>query len=249
LSEGCLNCYASRFAHRLAHVDSPSISAKYKGLTNDDGTWNGKTRFVPEELTKPAHWKKAKRVFVGSMCDIFHESVGMDTVMRVIEAMYLAPQHSYLLLTKRPERMKEFFCTYLEGLRAFMPDTVAWATTQLWLGVTAENQKRADERIPILMQIPAAVRFVSCEPLLGEIDLIDAHQKAWDEFGHPMVDWVVVGGESGPGARPTNPDWVRNLRNDCHTAEVPFFFKSWGTGSALRDRLLDGKIYGELPNA
>jgi len=167
----------------------------------------------PERLDEPLKWKKPRRVFVCSMGDLFHEDVPRWMRFEVMDIILQAKQHTFLILTKRPANMKEFFEWYYSKAGRTI-ETIK----NLWLGVTAENQARADERIPILLQIPAAVRFVSIEPMLGPVNL--------NFIG---IDWVICGGESGSVARPMHPDWVRSLRDQCQYSGVPFFFKLWGT--------------------
>jgi len=206
----------------------------------------------PDRLEQPLWWKKPQAIFLCSMSDLFHEDVPFSFVDRVFDIMRLANQHIFMVLTKRPQRMLEYVHHDRErkGIQLIKP-------SHIWLGVTAENQKRADERIPILLQIPAAKRFVSLEPILGAIDLwryipyevcvscdewwghtkIDVCplcesegciQTVWDDEEGGKLDWVIVGGESGPGARPMHPDWVRSVHDECVAAGVPWFFKQWG---------------------
>jgi protein gp37 len=199
-----------------------------------------------DKLDEPLIWKKSSRVFVCSMGDLFHDEVDFSFIRAVWARMTTARQHIYMVLTKRPERMKKFF-EWME-LQDFKVET-SWPN--IWLGVTAENQARADERIPILLQIPAAVRFVSVEPMLSNINVSRYLKwplcKSWlsdgnpDEYGKYQwvkqslvgqgwvgLDQVICGGETGPGARPMHPDWARSLRDQCQAAGTPFFFKSWG---------------------
>lgn len=227
-SQGCQNCYAQRMAKRLAGRC---------GYPADDPF---RVTLHPEKLEEPLHWKKPRRVFVCSMGDLFHEDVPFEFIEQVFEVMRKAEQHMFLVLTKRPRRAKMFLDPNLRS------DTFKnWPFPNAWLGVTAENQRMADERIPILLETPASVRFVSCEPLLGPIDLgqwLECPTCAGSgEIYNPIEDafedcpahfsplhWVIAGGETGPGARPMHPDWVRTLRDQCQVAGVPFFFKSWG---------------------
>jgi protein gp37 len=217
VSEGCQHCYAERMNKRFGN--GKPFDATPTEFVLDEKQWE-----------KPLHWKKPRRVFVQSMGDLFHEDIPHSIIQRVLYAIRMSKQHTFLVLTKRPDRMRAFFMQYY--VQGFIPN--------LWLGVTAENQKRADERIPILLQIPAAVRFVSIEPMLEPVDmnkylypqrLCDGH-SAWqcdeDCPRRPGLDWVICGGETGPGARPMHPDWVRDLRDQCVRTGVPFFFKQWG---------------------
>ena len=209
VSEGCANCYARRMATRLRGRC---------GYPADDPF---RIVYHHKKYGEPLRWKKPRIVFVCSMGDLFHKDVDVRYLAEVFGVMKKAKQHTFLLLTKRPENVPRH-----ESL---------W-DKNVWLGVTAENQQRADERIPILLQIPAAVRFVSVEPMLGRVCL-DIHPgpeigkptgKGWRPASPGTIDWVICGGESGPGARPMHPDWARSLRDQCQTAGVPFFFKQWG---------------------
>lgn len=225
VSEGCEHCYAQRMAKRLA--------GRY-GYPADEPF---KVNLHLERTTEPLRWKKPRRVFVCSMGDLFHEDVPRWMRFEVMDIILQAKQHTFLILTKRPANMKEFFEWYYSKAGRTI-ETIK----NLWLGVTAENQARADERIPILLQIPAAVRFVSVEPMLGPVDLPeylppvttkDFYVKMLpdgriDSGYRKKLDWVICGGETGPGARPMHPDWVRSLRDQCQAAGVPLYFKSWG---------------------
>lgn len=246
VSEGCRHCYAMRVAHRLAAMGQK----RYKGLTEKRSSgveWNGTVRTVPAALDIPLskEWKKPRRIFVNSMSDLFHPDVSFDFIDRVFAVMALCPQHTFQILTKRPERMLEYLTSHTGNIERKMmvqAGTVeitgnvlqpppSWPLPNVWLGVSVENQATADERIPILLQVPAAVRWLSMEPLLGPVDikvyLGDLPEDA-DGPAQSGIDWVVVGGESGHKARPMHPDWVRSLRDQCTAAAVPFFFKQWG---------------------
>ena len=221
-----------------------------KGLYWDEA-WslvNGRIRLNRDFLDKPL--KKKKPTVYAIWNDLFHEDVPFEFIARAWEVMNNASHHTFLVLTKRPHRMKKF----LERLGWYIHDRDGYpmeavldeggkcTVKNVWLGVTAENQKAADERIPILLQIPAAVRFISVEPMLGPVDLtriiydrqivIDAlnglHGWPLPHAEGPKLNWVICGGETGPGARPMHLDWVRSLRDQCTTAGVPFFFKNWG---------------------
>lgn len=270
VSSGCQNCYAERMAKNR-------LKGRYGYSENDPF---GVT-LHPDSLAEPLHWKKPSRIFVCSMGDLFHEDVDDGFLCRVFDTMLVAEQHTFLVLTKRPERMEDFITRCVRG-----------KPKNIWLGVTAENQEQADKRIPILLQIPAAVRFVSVEPMLGPVNLtsviyervvvIDALNElcGWPTAHAPFpdgckkLDWVICGGESGPGARPAHPDWVRGLRDQCQAAGVPFLFKQWGewlsqwdmsnipgtnkqvilnglsfykVGKKKAGRLLDGREWDEYP--
>jgi len=233
VSEGCANCYAKRMAKRLA--------GRF-GYPKDDPF---RVTLHPDRLDQPFGWKKPKVIFVCSMGDLFHEDLRLglvewERVFQIYDIMMRTDWHTYLVLTKRPENARYF---YREWIRPH--DKIG----HIWVGVTAENQKRADERIPILLQIPAAIRFVSLEPLLSEIDL-DGYlaDHEWEHGVPGGINWVIVGGESGPGARPMAADWVRKIRDDCVQAGVPFFFKQWGgVDKKKAGRLLDGRTWDEIP--
>jgi len=308
VSAGCVNCYAETMANRFSGPGQP-----YEGLVNHKGRWNGKVQLVEKHLDDPLRWEKPRRVFVNSMSDLFHEAVSDDAIMRIFAVMALAKQHTFQVLTKRPERMQRMLTdmTFWGGVvgvahevanspcaTATVEDAIDEsdrALSNVWLGVTVENQAAADERIPLLLQTPASVRFLSMEPLLGPVDLskwigtydcnacgyvgfetsqkfycckceayyedapddegcpkcgysadalvcpnpeCEAHEHDIPSFGmtdyllgtenNPMIHWVIVGGESGPGARPMHPDWARSLRDQCQAAGVAFLFKQWG---------------------
>lgn len=241
--------------------------------SNGGPVWTGKVNVAPDDvLLAPLHRKKPTDYFVNSMSDLFHPAVPFEVVDRVFAVMALTPQHTYKILTKRSERMRSYFkdLRHRDGLCASM--SIVWDVAQdiaiefgmldryqptvcvlpnVWLGVSVEDQRRADERIPDLLATPAAVRFISAEPLLGPINLrhrcengdeisttnwlhgtwqiIDGdHMRCGNLFDKAKLDWVIVGGESGPGARPMHPDWARSLRDQCAAANVPFLFKQWG---------------------
>jgi protein gp37 len=230
-SPGCANCYATRLtATRLRkHKD-------YAGLAVIDQEtkkprFTGELRFHADRLEEPLHWRKPSRVFVNSMSDLFHENVCAEEISRVFVTMFHAPLHTFQILTKRPARMRAWILDqwmFCELPQAPLPN--------VWLGVSTENQHFADARIPTLLDTPAALRFISAEPLLGPVGLARSLMRATAPFsGAPfrfeprgVLDWVIVGGESGPNARPMHPEWARSLRDQCVTAGVPFFFKQWG---------------------
>ncbi|MBB4185857.1 protein gp37 [Sinorhizobium terangae] len=273
VSPGCTNCYAMKLAGtRLKNHESR------KGLTKDTKAgpvWTGEVRFNREWLDQPLRWTKPRMIFVCAHGDLFAEGVPDEWIDQVFAVMALAPQHTFQVLTKRPERMRE----YARGMQICAENYPAefqrrwgnaaaeisgspcaagsiedreWPLPNVWLGVSVEDQKRADERIPLLLDTPAAVRWISAEPLLGPLDLTwlddgerdgcrlhfdalsglasDGEQSITGIFGQPdpKLDWVVAGGESGPGARPMHPDWARSLRDQCAAAGVPFLFKQWG---------------------
>lgn len=269
VSEGCRNCYAEKVAARFSfpaqqgHItewgdtEGYRNEGPYHGLIGKGGQWNGQIKLVPGLLDQPLRWRKPRRIFVNSMSDLFHEEVPDTYVDKVFAVMAMAHWHKFQVLTKRPERMLRYFqemknsesrgfnvCSYFG---ASMEDCERIGRTpaglpNVWLGVSVEDQKTADERIPLLLETPAAVRWISAEPLLGQIDLTGEYlaMKCGGSYPFPgladehrtkiidMLDWVVVGGESGPGARPMHPEWARSLRDRCVAAGVPFFFKQWG---------------------
>ena len=217
ISEGCANCYAKRMANRLRGRCGYPEDEPFRVTLHED------------KLEEPSTWKKSRRVFVCSMGDLFHKDVLFLDLLEVWKAIDAHPQHTFMLLTKRPQSAKEFFDILYRNHFRDPKNTGIHPPKNLWLGVTAENQARADERIPILLQIPAAVRFVSVEPMLGPVDL----RRAFGTEGArqtyiEQLDWVICGGETGHGARPMHPDWARSLRDQCQAAGVPFFFKQWG---------------------
>ncbi len=219
VSEGCRNCYAERMARRFKDA------GPFRGVVDDRG-WTGKVELVESKLDEPLRRRKPSVVFVCSMSDLFHERVPFEQILAIhLPMISEAVNHTYIVLTKRPGRAKEF---YLWWDRKFPGHAVPGT---LVLGVSVENQKAAEERIPVLMQIPAASRAVSLEPLLGPVDLSRwlGHCAACNpDHEDEILNWVIVGGESGPGARPMHPDWARSVRNQCVSAGVPFFFKQWG---------------------
>ena len=222
ISEGCQNCYARRMANRL--------KGRY-GYPKDDPF---QVMFHPKKLDEPLDWRKPQRIFVCSMGDMFHGKVQEEWINQIVGEIIYAYEHIFLILTKRPAAAELYFKSH--------PNS---NPPNLWLGVSIENQWTADERIPILLNIPAAKRFVSVEPMLGEINLSESlgirryttldglpETPYWKRLiGTPLLgilDWVICGGETGPKARPMHPDWVTSLRDQCQAAGVPFFFKQWG---------------------
>lgn len=226
VSPGCANCYAMKLAGgRLRNHPSR------KGLTTDTKAgpvWNGEVRFNDEWLDQPLRWKKPRMIFVCAHGDLFHEDVPLDWLLQVFEVMKLAHWHTFQVLTKRAERMKHF---------------VTKAVQNVWLGVSVEDQTRADERIPQLLHTPAAKRWISAEPLLGPVDLSRFAGDSWP------LDWVVAGGESGPGARPMRTAWARSLRDQCRRENIPFLHKQNGAfveGPVIADESWDGGAYVDV---
>lgn len=266
VSPGCEHCYAERQAHRFSSV-RPGYSLPYEGLTvlgKHGPRWTGRARFVPEMLGAPLKWLKPQRVFVNSMSDLFHDDVTEAEIASVFGVMAACPQHTFQILTKRPERMLEWFewmdrdvdvdsdvcgppVPVVCGIHAanygadvdYLGIKGPWPLPNVWLGVSCEDQQRADERIPLLLEAPAALRFVSAEPLLEEVSLFAFLPGALRDkcltilnqgasVALPGVDWVIVGGESGPGARPCDIGWVGSIVTECRTAGVPCFVKQLG---------------------
>lgn len=225
VSEGCLNCYAARLAAtRLRHLP---LYAGVAEIVNGRPQWTGHLNFNLDPLRRAAGWRKPrpKGTFVADMSDIFHEKVSQSFLDEAFAIMEGLPQQTFHLLTKRPQRMSEFIRERW-GSRSTPPGNI-------WLGVTSETQRWAAERIPILLKTPAAVRFVSCEPLLGPIHLPwlflgDHYLNLGNLTSKPWINWVVTGGETGPNFRPMFPEWARIIRDDCRAAGVLFFFKQMG---------------------
>jgi protein gp37 len=292
VSPGCAHCYAETMAKRikamaladLAAGRDPGRKRHYIDVIDDKGRWNGKLAEVPEALADPMRWKKSRRVFVNSMSDLFHESLSDDFITAVFGVMSACPQHTFQVLTKRAERMRQWTRSKAErgGIGRYIRsdegrnsvrhyfDAVAKMETvngrserrlddpwmqvmngaacnfgsgpllNVWLGVSVENQATADERIPQLLKTPAAVRFLSCEPLLGPIDF----SKVPENQGR--IDWVIVGGESGGGARPFDVEWVRSIVHQCKAASVACFVKQLGAVAVDRN---DAGFEGDEPGA
>ena len=349
VSEGCRNCYAERVAYRFSGAGQP-----YEGLVrvNAEGVrqpqWNGVVRVVEDHMLDPLRWKKPRRIFVNSMSDLFHDGVSDETIALIFSVMGQAPQHTFQVLTKRPERMQKWISgedRVVDVYDALVDSSFGdrggaddraicrgqdrisvphaeygqvfdwkWPLPNVWLGVSVEDQQAADKRIPLLLQSPAAVRWISAEPLLTPVEISEyawlpravrsdlpfppfltasaglhrikrnQHGAAWadveggplglkpDEFEVRKLDWVVAGGESGPGARPMEEAWARSLRDQCVAAGIPFHFKQWGewlpamcdgapidgqelncsddpirVGKHKAGRMLDGREWDEFP--
>jgi protein gp37 len=217
ISPGCRHCYAATFAER------------FRGVPNHPYEQGFDLRLVPEKLLEPLKWQRSRRVFVNSMSDLFHEDVPDEYIVRVAQVMQAACWHTFQVLTKRSDRMRDL----LHG-----PLQFAAPLRHIWWGVSVENRRHGLPRVDHLRQSPAAVRFLSVEPLLEDLG----------HFDLTNIDWVIVGGESGHGARPLEADWVRSIRRQCARAEVPFFFKQWGgTQKSKTGRTLDGRTFDEMP--
>jgi protein gp37 len=255
VSEGCRNCYAERQATRFsgcaswgapggpkAHGGDPFFG--FAEMTKAGPRWTGKVELVEKHLEDPLHWRQPSRVFVNSMSDLFHEGLPDEAIDRIFAVMALCPQHTFQVLTKRPRRMFEWSHTK-EGRLFGKPDLrytpprklgALWPFPNVWLGVSVEDQATADERIPLLLQTPAALRFVSYEPALGPVEFFNiAYRDHYtnvlmgrDRYGLPNLDWIIVGGESGPGARLFDIEWARETIAQCGLAKVPCFVKQFG---------------------
>lgn len=260
-------CYAERMAGRFCGPRHPYDGLVR--ITPKGARWTGEVRMVPEHLADPIRWKKPRRIFVNSMSDLFHEKLNNEQIAAVFGVMAAAPRHTFQVLTKRAKRMREWFTWVEQraehGKRLFPNDDREWRIHQLlnvaarrdgatetpphhggpwplpnvWMGVSVENQAAANERIPELLRTPAAVRFLSCEPLIGAVDIghwLDlchkchvlndvTHEERHAASHGPALHWVIAGCESGPGARPCKVAWLRSLRNQCKEAGVAFFLK------------------------
>lgn len=289
VSPGCKNCYAETMAKRLRAMGQ----AGYLRVIDDRGRWTGEFETDSVRLAEPLGWKKPRRVFVNSMSDLFGESVPFEFVAAVFGVMAATPRHTYQVLTKRPEAMLTFFawakgevkrrgygqpevCMDEAAERGVnVPTTTVdehgfntWPLPNVWLGVSTEDQATADERIPLLLQAPAAVRFISAEPLLGPIDL--SPWLFWDfcqtcekpgnmacvcrgvgpvAAGVRPLDWVIAGGESGPGARRCDIMWIKSIIEQCAETDVACFVKQLGAdpwlgvgGLPLRRQPIDGRV-------
>jgi protein gp37 len=297
VSPGCAHCYAATLAPRLSRMGQ-------RGYTELPWTPENAAANVflhEDRLAMPVRWTRPRRIFVNSMSDLFHELVPDEFIARVFATMALAPQHTFQVLTKRPERMREWVTkvaysehgwlthngdnprgwqssipgekngtgVVIEDGRTLQPngDTrdgkpvvkmtgePRWPLPNVWLGTSVENQTWADRRIPDLVATPAAVRFLSCEPLLGPVDFADVTRRSdaaaqWGRKALDGIGWVIVGGESGPVHRPVDPAWVRSIRDQCAEAGVPFLFKQWGgRTSKSGGRELDGRTHDGYPDA
>jgi len=230
-SPGCENCYAEKMAGRLWHIEKED-GGWYKDLGCYDGKWSGKIITIPEVLDKPLHWRRPRRIFVCSMSDLFHPKVPFEFIDKVFETIFYADWHIYQILTKRIQRALEYF-NHLDRWLLANTDSLTWTdkpSNHVHLGVSICTQKEADEKIPILLQIPAAMRFVSLEPMLEGIDISRLFDNYYLEntLGHmTFIDWIIVGAESKghfPG-RECKLEWVQSIVDQCRAANVPCFVK------------------------
>lgn len=283
-SPGCTHCYAMKQAHRF------DARRGLTRQSNGGMVWTGEVRLNEKALLQPLSWKRPRRIFWNAHGDTFHESVPDEWIDRMLAVCALTPQHTHMILTKRAGRMREFITdpaaprriarvivdmlinkqvkydeqtwpVISEGdIDAPSDILIRWPLLNVWLGVSVEDQTRADERIPDLIATPAVVRFLSCEPLLGPVDLgnvyptKDVHGTYLHHAPITQLDWVIAGGESGTGARPMHPDWARSLRDQCAAAGVPFHFKQWGEwvpidGPTVRGCFKRSWPIGERPSA
>jgi protein gp37 len=220
-------------ANRISHMNS-WIGEQYRNVIGSDGKWNWDTHLADSHMDLP-RIKKPKRIFVGSMTDIFLHSQskqGREDVVSLFSVMAQNPQHTFQILTKRPVEMK-IFIDYLTNKEGF----IGWPLPNVWLGVTVCNQEEADFKIPILLDTPAAIRFISVEPMLGPVD-IDYHLPN-------KLDWIICGAETGPGARLIKYEWVYNLLGQAQSANIPFFFKKWGKFKIAPNQI---DTFKEFPN-
>lgn len=224
-SAGCTNCYAMRMAARLEAIGSP----KYAGLTRRSGgraVWTGKIALDVKALSAPYKWRKARKVFVNSMSDLFHPSVPDEFIARVWRVMLETPRHTYQVLTKRPDRMRELLSNPSFG-----------SASNIWIGTSVENAEVLD-RIEHLRRISGFIRFISFEPLIGPVGAVDLTD----------IDWAIVGGESGPRSRPMSPGWLEEIENRCRAYGTAFFFKQWGgTNKKAAGRTWNDQEWSEYP--
>jgi protein gp37 len=232
VSTGCTNCYAMAMARRLEAMGVE----KYNGLTRKSGgrhVWTGRAKTDERALEIPLSWRKPRKIFVNSMSDLFHEDIPSTFVRAVWDVMRRTPRHSYQILTKRPERMAEIVSRMKHPV-----------LQNVWLGTSVEDRTVAD-RISLLAQVPAAVRFISFEPLVGSVGSLDL----------TGIDWAIVGGESGRNARPISEAWIDEIHRQCADQSVAFFFKQWGAwggdkrrrSKKANGRLYRGRTWDEMP--
>ena len=223
VSPGCTNCYAMRMAARLEAMGQ----MKYTGITRRSGgraKWNGRMNLDHDALQVPYSWKSGRMIFVNSMSDLFHDAVPGDFIFEVFEVMKRCSQHTFQVLTKRSERLVE------------LSKYIKWPSN-VWMGVSVENSDYIS-RIEDLKDTKAKVKFLSLEPLIGDVGNLDLSN----------IDWVIAGGESGPGSRLIEPEWVRSIRDQCIENRVAFHFKQWGGANKKRTgRTLDGRTWDEFP--
>jgi len=281
-SAACRHCYAEALT---AASSQPGMWGHgFAESTPSGPAWTGKINLLEERLSLPLAWDEPSRIFVNSNSDLFHESLAVETIDRVFAIMALAPRHIFQVLTKRPKTMQPYLAdpaapSRIErAMAAIAGDPVSarietWPLPNVWLGVTAENQKEADRRIPLLLATPAAVRWIAAEPLLEPLDLkIGSWLRGAPEQPGPKLDWIVAGGEISAEAQPCHPDWARSLRDQCAKSDAAFFWHQWGEhvpasgvdaepaqepakmtftriGGGASPRLLDGVLHEAFPKA
>ncbi len=232
VSQGCKHCYAERMAKRLVAMaraardrgDDPGRTANYEKVLTPQGRWNGAIFLDWDALREPHTWRQPRVLFVNSMSDPFHENVPLDFIQEMFAVMNACRMHTFQVLTKRPERA------------AAISAHLTW-TPNIWMGTSVESEEVL-ERVDNLRAVGSLTRFLSCEPLLGPLPHLTLDG----------IHWVIVGGESGPGARPMEAEWVRGVQQRCARQSVPFFFKQWGgVNKKKAGRLLDGRTFDEMP--
>jgi len=249
-SAACKHCYAEALTKENAEGWG-------QGFTDANG-WSGKIDLRADRLSLPLGWTEPRRIFVNCLSDLFHEALDTGAIDKVFAVMALAPQHIYVVSTKRPKTAQPYMADpATPGRIAKAMDEIApgaahappaWPLPNVWLGVTAENQKEADRRIPLLLETPAALRFIAAEPLLEKLDLKFGNWLKPPGAG-PRIDWVVAGGETGPKGAACDPDWARALRDQCQAAATPFYWTQWGkhVPEGAEPRQLDGMMHEALP--
>jgi protein gp37 len=263
VSEGCRHCYAESIASRFS--GRGGAFEFFADRYQPGSKWTGRVELIPEMLEIPLHWRKPRRIFVNSMSDLFHENLPDKAIDHVFAVMALCPQHTFQVLTKRDERLLDYFADtlfrqemigiqaeHVSGIDRFVrgSDEVTGSADDIlprwwlplpnvWLGVSVEDSAHRD-RIDLLRSTPAALRFLSLEPLLGDLGELDLRG----------ISWVIAGAESGPGARPMDIAWVRSIKNQCVAAGIPFFFKQDArAGHKIPTPVLDGRQWMEFPHA
>lgn len=246
VSTGCKNCYAMTMSERLQSMGIEKYKDTVKRTAGGNLNFTGKINLIESALNDPLKWKKPYMVFVNSMSDLFHEKVPFEYISRVLNTIAKTPQHTYQILTKRADRMQEYFKSHT---------TLKHPLKNLWLGVSCENQKTLEERVPCLLKCPASVRFISAEPLLGDLDLYKLngllayggqYSNGVEWAGEGGINWVIAGGESGHGARAMSVEWVRNIQKQCKEFGVAFFFKQWGKWLPQGQRNAEGNKHTAL---
>ncbi|WP_036255291.1 phage Gp37/Gp68 family protein [Methylocapsa acidiphila] len=281
-SAACRHCYAEGLT--AAASQSGQWGHGFAEIGPGGAAWTGKIALLEERLALPLGWESPRRIFVNALSDLFHESLPVETIDLVFAVMALAPRHIFQVLTKRPKVMQPYVADpATPGRIALAMEKIApggeatreigaWPLLNVWLGVTAENQKEADRRIPLLLQTPSAVRWIAAEPLLEPLDLKLGSWLGNPNAGAARLDWVVAGGETGGEAQPCHPDWARSLRDQCAKGGAAFFWRQWGEhvpfagveagsvdapakmswerlGARPASRLLDGLLHEAFPPA